>query len=90
MAQLSTEIQDPQVRAADQSRSNEGPAGSVDTDPIFELVKADLDQRDRIGLGKYGQSLHAHDGRRTLQDAYEEALDLAIYLKKELIERGQR
>jgi hypothetical protein len=29
-----------------------------------------------------------HDGRDTLQDAYEEALDLAVYLGKLLMERG--
>lgn len=58
--------------------------------PIFEQVIADLHRRDEFGFSKYGKSLYAHDGRRTLQDAYEEALDLAVYLKKEIVERDEK
>jgi hypothetical protein len=37
---------------------------------------------------QYGERLAAHNGRDALQDAYEEALDLALYLRQALAERG--
>ena len=54
---------------------------------IFDMVKADLDERDRKGHAEYGKQLRSHDGRDTLWDAYEEALDLAVYLRKMIAER---
>ncbi len=57
---------------------------------IWDHVVADMRQRNEIGLKKYGRELATHDGRDTLQDAYEEVLDLAVYLKKELIERHDK
>lgn len=54
---------------------------------IWEAVVNDMKGRDEYGERKYGRRLEAFDGRKTLQDAYEEALDLAVYLKKEIIER---
>ena len=54
---------------------------------IWDLVIEDIHKRDEVGTVKYGKPLRAFDGRRTLQDAYEEALDLAVYLKKEIVER---
>ncbi len=43
------------------------------------------------GLGKqrYGTALYANNGRSALRDAYEEALDLACYLRQALEEAGQ-
>ena len=54
---------------------------------IFDLVIADLHERDRIGWAQHNRPLQAHDGRDTLRDAYEEALDLAVYLRKAIEER---
>ncbi len=55
---------------------------------IVELVKADLDVRSDAGALKYGDRLVVGgplaNGLTALENAYEEALDLAIYLKKEL------
>lgn len=39
-------------------------------------------ERDRLGVRKYGTRLRAHNGRRALVDAYQEALDLAVYLRQ--------
>ena len=55
--------------------------------PIVDLVLADLRERDRIGRERYGTPLQAHNGRDSLRDAYEEALDLAIYLRQHIEER---
>jgi hypothetical protein len=57
---------------------------------IWDLVQADMRQRDAIGTKEYGDRLRPHNGRDALQDAYEEALDLASYLRQALYERDGR
>jgi hypothetical protein len=54
---------------------------------IQSLVRADLDAREQVGIQRYGTSLQPHNGRDALRDAYEEALDLACYLKQAIVER---
>lgn len=51
------------------------------------LVVADARSRDEMGMRKYGTRLQSHNGRDPLKDAYEEALDLAVYLRN-CIEEG--
>lgn len=60
-----------------------------DSRPIVEQVIEDLRGRAEVGARKYGVKLQAHNGRRPLQDAYEEALDFAQYLKQEMVERAK-
>lgn len=55
---------------------------------IWKLVIKDMRQRDAIGFVRYNGHLTPHDGRDTLVDAYQEALDLAVYLRKAIYERG--
>lgn len=57
---------------------------------IWELVITDMHNRDKIGLERYGVRLQAHNGRDAILDAYEEALDLAVYLRQALYERDGR
>jgi hypothetical protein len=56
--------------------------------PIWDLVIEDMRKRDEFGARKYGRPLTAFNGKDALQEAYEEALDLAVYLKQALIERS--
>lgn len=51
------------------------------------MVIADITARRQVGIQRYGTALQAHNGRDMLRDAYEEALDLAIYLRGVLEER---
>ena len=44
------------------------------------LLVADMAERHRIGIERYGVPLQAHNGRDALVDAYQEALDLCAYL----------
>jgi hypothetical protein len=53
---------------------------------IGELVQQDIRARMAKGRETYGRDLTPFNGRSALQDAYEEALDLAMYLKQLLIE----
>jgi len=48
---------------------------------IHELVVTDVMNRLAVGIKRYGQPLRAGNGRSFLQDAYEEVLDLAAYLR---------
>lgn len=60
--------------------ANDGPSA-------HDLVTADLAERRAFGLRKYGTLLQPNNGRDHLQDAYEEALDLACYLRNEIEQR---
>lgn len=59
----------------------------ADGPAIWELVIADMRERDVTGTAKYGQRLVAGDGRKSLVDAYQEALDQCVYLRKEIEEQ---
>ena len=55
--------------------------------PIHELVKKDLDKRAALGKKKYGEYLYPKNGRKAMQDYYEELLDAASYAKQWLTEQ---
>lgn len=57
---------------------------------VHSLVARDLQQRLFVGIKTYGQPLQPFNGRDALRDAYEEALDLACYLRQVLYERDSR
>ncbi len=49
---------------------------------VVELVQADLDERAQVGLERYGRPIDVFgDSRDWLVEAYEEALDLCVYLR---------
>lgn len=54
---------------------------------IQGLVRVDLEARELVGIQRYGTPLQPHNGRDALRDAYEEALDLACYLRQAIEER---
>lgn len=54
---------------------------------IMDLLLEDLAERYQIGLKEYGTPLRAFNGRDALKDAYEEVLDLALYLRQAIYER---
>lgn len=51
------------------------------------LVIEDMEARREFGIAKYGTPLQAFNGRDALMDAYQEALDLAVYLRQAIQER---
>ena len=54
---------------------------------VLDLVKKDLEDRAVMGNEKYGTYLMTHNGRNALMDAYQEALDLVMYLRQLLTEQ---
>lgn len=55
---------------------------------IQDLVVADIVERKEHGIRKYGTPVQAFNGRSMLQDAYEEVLDLAVYLRGAIEEKN--
>jgi hypothetical protein len=53
-------------------------------DDITKAVMEDLKSRSDRGFRKYGTTLHQNNHQNMLQHMYEEALDFAQYLKKEI------
>jgi hypothetical protein len=53
---------------------------------IWDLVIRDMVERDGIGTKKYGTRLQPNNGRKALVDAYQEALDLVVYLRQAIYE----
>src|SRR5689334_1433182 len=53
-----------------------------DLPAVWDLVLKDMADRDYTGLRRYNTRLQPHNGRDALRDAYEEALDLAVYLRQ--------
>lgn len=56
-------------------------------DDVWELVKADMTARQVKGKAEYGRPVVAHDDVDWLQHAYEECLDMAVYLKAAIEQR---
>lgn len=64
------------------------PPPTATTGPaIWMLVVCDMLDRHEAGVAKYGTPLQADNGRDPLVDAYQEALDLAVYLRQEIERR---
>ena len=54
---------------------------------VWGLVMLDMGKRNFVGEKKYNTPLQPFNGRDVLQDAYEEALDLCVYLRQAIYER---
>lgn len=61
-----------------------------DIEALASGVVEDIAERREVGIRRYGTALQPFNGRDALQDAYEEAIDLAMYLKQEIVERERR
>lgn len=55
---------------------------------VLDLVMADLVARAEQGRAEYGTYLQPNNGRDALWDAYQEALDMAMYLRQAIAERA--
>ena len=54
---------------------------------VLPYVVHDLQCRAVEGKKKYGTMLETENGRDALMDAYQEALDLVMYLRQAILER---
>ncbi len=62
------------------------PTMNNDGTPIQDRVAADILDRKQIGLERYNTLLRVFNGRSSALDAYQEILDLSVYLRQLLDE----
>ena len=63
------------------------PPKTAATPAVWSLVMRDMAERDITGAAKYGVRLQPNNGRDALVDAFQEALDLCVYLRQAIFER---
>lgn len=69
----------------------EPPPDATNNQPsIHALVIKDMADRLNFGLSKYKTPLQIGKGRNSLKDAYEEVLDLVVYLRTALEEQYEK
>ncbi len=59
---------------------------SNDHPAVWDLVVTDMQDRDKEGRRKYNTPLQPFNGRNALVDAYQEGLDLVVYLRQKIEE----
>lgn len=74
-----------------QLREGDQPMPTPNDKPaVWPLVMGDMQARHNLGIKRYGTPLQPFNGRDALRDAYEEALDLAVYLRTAIFERDRK
>ena len=66
---------------------NEQEPPKESTGDVWLLVLSDMEDRRRMGISKYGTPVQPFNGRDALVDAYQESLDLCVYLRQAIEER---
>jgi hypothetical protein len=54
---------------------------------IWDIVRKEMGERDQMGRAKHGGPLQGFNKRDALWDAYQEALDMVVYLRQAIWER---
>jgi len=57
---------------------------------MWLLVIQDMEERRKHGIEKYGVPVQPFNGRDPLIDAFQEALDLCVYLRQAIEERKKK
>lgn len=53
---------------------------------VWDLVRKDIEDREEYGVTTYHTRLQPFNGRNALVDAYQEALDLVVFLRQAIYE----
>lgn len=70
-----------------QTKASSGqPEPKTGQEVVLDYVLRDLSERAQMGFKKYGTLLMTKNGRSALWDAYQEVLDLAMYLRQKILE----
>lgn len=80
-------VSEPPERAVPRDELDQALPVINDYPTIQPLVVKDIEARMTVGLARYGTLLQPHNGRDMLRDAYDEALDLVVYLRGCIYER---
>jgi hypothetical protein len=88
LARILEDDEDDEVSEGLRQRPGDQPLPVPNGNPgVHSMVIADVEARRDLGIGRYGTLLQAGNGRDALRDAYEEALDLSVYLRQAIEER---
>jgi len=68
--------------------TREEPTPQGTGEDVATIVQKDIEARARLGEEKYGERLTTQNGRDALVDAYQESLDIALYLKQKILENN--
>lgn len=80
---------DPRPDKPPPSVAKPEPEPTGDGEVVVDMVIKDLGDRAEFGENKYGTKLRTNNGRNALMDAYQEAIDLVMYLRQEIAEREE-
>jgi hypothetical protein len=73
-----------------EGRAHDQPMPVVNDRPaVQDALIVDVERRKQIGVERYGTLLQPFNGRSAIRDAYEESLDMAIYLRQVLAEQDE-
>ncbi|MDX2800142.1 hypothetical protein [Streptomyces scabiei] len=72
------------------TRPGDQPLPQGGRESVQDALIADIRARRDLGIQRYGSPLMTHNGRDAVQDALEEAVDLAVYLKQVAMETRDR
>lgn len=78
------------MNVTDHANTKAQPAPVIGRASVTDAIVKDMTDRREHGIKKYGTELMTNNGRDALVDAYQEALDLVVYLKQELMERDAK
>ncbi len=82
-----TELSEAPVESENRLVAEQAPPQANSSPAVWSLVMRDMVDRDVAGAQKYGVRLQPNNGRDALVDAYQEALDLVVYLRQSIYER---
>lgn len=89
-AETAASFKEQQAQAQASSLAVRAEPLANDKPPIADLVIADIWERKQHGIDTYGMPLQPFNGRDPLVDAYQEAIDLAKYLRQAIFEKYGR
>lgn len=75
-----TKIDGRENKMTNNTANTPQPAPVGDGEVVLFQVQADILERAAMGRRKYGTFLRTQNGRNSLADAYQEAIDLVMYL----------
>lgn len=62
------------------------PAPAASRGDLWRDVVADMEERRSVGIERYGTPLQPFNGRNPMVDAYQESLDMVVYLRQAMEE----
>jgi hypothetical protein len=87
---VATEASQEAPQPTKAGRKHDQPMPVVNDRPaVQDQLIVEIERRKKIGVERYGTLLQPFNGRSAIRDAFEESLDLTIYLRQVLAEQDE-